>query len=283
MSRQKSNKGRGGQTSREAKKSKSSSATKKPAAPKSEKAQLRQIEQQKAARRLMLKRTARTVAIFAVVFVAFLAFSAWNNRERDPVSQLGAAYEQARNQATACGAAAPEPADPMRFEQPTNLGLTGPVTATITTSCGDLVLELDPGLAPASVNSFVFLAEQGFYDRTVVYAVDPALWIQAGDQTAMGEEGAGYRVPDEPPPADVPYERGTVALAYGGGPNRSDSRFVIYLTDDPPQRSLNIIGRVASGEEVLDEIASIDRGLQITGARTRPLQTVYIEKVTIVR
>lgn len=254
-----------------------------PAKPKSEQAQQRQVERAKAERRQLLKRTGRNFLIAVIAGVAVLGLIAWNDRDRDPVSVLGTAYETARAQTVACGADAPEPPERMMFEAPDDLGLSGTLTATVVMSCGDIVIDLDANQAPQSVNSFVFLAEQGFYDGTVIYSVRPDLAIEAGDQTAMGDEGAGYRVVDEPPPDDFEFGRGTVALASGGGPNRSDSRFMVVLTDDVPLADLNVIGAVRSGDEVLDDIASIDLGAQITGARTRPLETVYIETVTIER
>ncbi len=254
-----------------------------PAKPKSEQAAKRQVERAKAERRKLLKRTARNFLIVVVAGAAVLGITAWNNRDQDPVAVLGEAYEQARGQAVACGATVPEPAEPMEFDAPDDLELSGPLTATIATSCGDIVIQLDPDQAPESVNSFVFLAEQGFYDGTVVYSVKPTVAIEAGDQSAMGDEGPGYRIVDEPPADDYVFGRGSVALAPGGGPNRSDSRFLIVLEDGVPLTDLNVIGQVTTGDDVLDLIADIDLGVQITGARTRPLETIYIESVTVDR
>ena len=254
-----------------------------PAKPKSEQATQRQVAKAKAERRQLLKRTGRNFLIVVVAGAVVLGISAWRNRDRDPVSELGAAYAQAREQVVACGGTAPDPAEPMEFEGPDDLELSGTVTATLVTSCGDLIIELDADEAPDSVNSFVFLAEQGFYDGTVVYSIKPGVAIEAGDQTAMGDEGPGYRVVDEPPADDFVFSRGTVALAAGGGPNRSDSRFMIVLGDDVPLADLNVIGQLTAGDDVLDLIAEIDLGAQITGARTRPLETVYIESVTVDR
>ena len=71
-------------------------------------------------------------------------------------------------QATRRAEAAPA-ATPIQFESPSDQGLTGRVTATIQTSCGPIVIELDPTDAPESVNSFVFLSREGFYDGTVFH------------------------------------------------------------------------------------------------------------------
>jgi len=254
-----------------------------PAKPKSEQATQRQVAKAKAERRQLLKRTGRNFLLVVLAGAVVLGISAWRNRDRDPVSELGAAYAQAREQVVACGGTAPDPAEPMDFESPDDLALSGTLTATVVTSCGDLVIELDADQAPDSVNSFVFLADQGFYDGTVVYSIRPEVAIEAGDQTAMGDRGPGYRVVDEPPADDYVFERGTVALAAGGGPNRSDSRFMIVLGEDVPLADLNVIGQVTAGDAVLDRIAEIDLGAQITGARTRPLETIYIESVAVDR
>lgn len=254
-----------------------------PAKPKSEQAAQREAQRAKAERRQLLKRTGRNFLIVVAAGIVVLGITAWRNRDRDPVSALGPAYEQARAQPVACDATPPDPATRLEFDGAEDMELAAPVTATVATSCGDLVITLDPEMAPASVNSFVFLAEQGFYDGTVVYSVRPDFAIEAGDQTAMGDAGPGYRIDDEPPGDDFVFERGTVALAAGGGPNRSDSRFLIVLADGVPLADLNVIGSLSSGEEVLDRIAEIDLGAQITGARTRPLETVYIESITIDR
>ncbi|MCK5919646.1 MAG: peptidylprolyl isomerase, partial [Methylococcales bacterium] len=75
--------------------------------------------------------------------------------------------------------------------------------ATMSTSCGDIEIELDPGIAPETVNSFVFLATEGYLDGTVLHRVIPGFIAQGGDQTATGMGGPGYTAPDEFPPSDM--------------------------------------------------------------------------------
>ena len=95
-----------------------------------------------------------------------------------------------REQVTACDADRPETAREMTFVMPDDLGIAGDVVATLHTSCGDLVIELLPEVAPVTVNSFVFLAEQGYFDGTVSHRIAPGFVVQFGDATAW-RRGSG--------------------------------------------------------------------------------------------
>ncbi len=132
-------------------------------------------------------------------------------------------YAEFRAQQTACGAAAPEPVTPMQFDAPINPGIDSEatVTATMSTSCGDIEIELDPSLAPETVDSFILLATEGYFDGTVFHRVIPDFVAQGGDQTATGTGGPGYVIPDEFPPLAVTYSRGAVAMA-NSGPGRPE-------------------------------------------------------------
>ena len=72
-------------------------------------------------------------------------------------------------------------------------------TVTITTDRGTIVMDLDPQLAPVSVNNFVALARQGYYDNLTFHRVEPGFVIQGGDPKGDGSGGPGYTIPDEPP------------------------------------------------------------------------------------
>src|SRR5687767_1261401 len=84
-------------------------------------------------------------------------------------------------------------------------------TATIRTSAGDMTAELFPKDAPRTVNNFVFLARDGFYDGVIFHRVIPGFMIQGGDPTGTGSGGPGYRFEDEP--VNRSYERGILAMA----------------------------------------------------------------------
>lgn len=189
-----------------------------------------------------------------------------------------------RAQSTFCDADAPEPATEMSFAEPDDLDLSGIVIAVITTSCGDVVIELDADAAPATVNSFVFLAEAGYFDGTVSHRVVAGFMIQAGDPTATGRGGPGYSIPDELPSEDnFVYARGTMAMA-NAGPNTGGSQFFLVLADAPLPPSFSVFGVVASGLEVMDRIAGVPTVARAAGQEpSSPLETVYIERVEIQR
>lgn len=185
-------------------------------------------------------------------------------------------------QPTACGAEAPDLVAPLSFAVPEDQGLDAAqvVSATITTSCGDIAIELDPAMAPATVNSFVFLASAGYFDGSVSHRVVPGFVIQAGDQTATGREGPGYTIPDELPEPGFVYEQGTLAMA-NSGPNSTGSQFFIVLADARLNPDFSAFGRVVDGFETLDRIAALPLGPNAFGELSVPLETVFIESVTI--
>ena len=185
-------------------------------------------------------------------------------------------------QPTACGAAAPAEVSPMTFDAPDDQSLdaSGPVTATITTSCGDIVVELYPELAPETVNSFVFLARSGYFDGSVSHRIVPGFVIQAGDPTATGAQGPGYTIPDELPEPGFLYEEGALAMA-NRGPNTTGSQFFIVLADAPLPNAYSYFGKVVSGFDTIERIAEIPLGANAFGEMSVPLETLYIETVDI--
>jgi len=191
-------------------------------------------------------------------------------------------YQAFREQPTACGAERPDAAAEFQFSAPDDLGLSGTVTAVLQTSCGDITLELDATAAPATVNSFVFLAESGYFDGTVSHRVLSGFVIQAGDPTASGFGGPGYTLPDELPADGFLYAAGTVAMA-NSGPNSGGSQFFLVLADAPLNPGFSVFGRVVAGMDVMDRIASIPMGQSAGLEPSRPLETLYLETVSIER
>ncbi len=170
----------------------------------------------------------------------------------------------------------------MTFDAPEDMGISGTVTAVIHTSCGPITLELDAEASPATVNSFVFLAEQGFFNGTACLRFLYGFVLQCGDPTATGTGDAGYEIPDEFPDEGFQYERGVVAMA-NAGPGTTGSQFFIVTGDAsalPAQFS--ILGRVVDSEETLAALDEVVRGVQPgTGEPSAPLETIYIESVEI--
>lgn len=147
--------------------------------------------------------------------------------------------------------------------------------ATLQTNHGDIAIDLFPAEAPRAVNSFLFLAGEGFYDGVTFHRVVPGFVIQGGDPTGTGRGGPGYRFRDE---LEGPgkYSRGTVAMA-NAGPNTNGSQFFICLGDLKLPHQYTIFGRVTSGMEAVDAIAALP-----TDPQDRPQQDAVIERVTIV-
>lgn len=197
-------------------------------------------------------------------------------------SALGATYEAFRSQETACGASAPPPAAVLQFDaaEDEQIDPASTVTATISTSCGDLILRLDPAAAPQTVNSFVFLARQGYFDGTVFHRIAPGFVIQGGDPTAVGTGGPGYTVPDEFPADGFSYDRGVVAMANAGA-DSTGSQFFIVLSDSGLPPTFSAFGTVIDGDATLDAIAAVPVGPSASGETSDPQQTVYIESVAI--
>jgi peptidyl-prolyl cis-trans isomerase B (cyclophilin B) len=185
-------------------------------------------------------------------------------------------------QPTACGAQAPAPVKEMTFEAPEdqNLDPDTPVTATITTSCGDIVIQLDPSIAPETVNSFVFLARSGYYNGSVSHRIVPGFVFQAGDPTATGRGGPGYTIPDELPESGFVYKAGSVAMA-NSGPDTNGSQFFITLADVPLPADYTYFGQVVDGLDTLNAITQIPLGVNQFGEQSVPLETLYIDSITI--
>jgi len=203
-----------------------------------------------------------------------------------PLASVPADYGGYLHQTTACGADQPDPAVEMKFDSPGDAALTGKTLVTLHTSCGTIEIGLDPDLAPETTNSFVFLAESGFFDGTVSHRIIPDFMMQAGDPTATGRGGPGYTLPDELPSGEGTYTRGVVAMA-NAGPGTTGSQFFIMLGDAEwlgPQYS--VIGSVASGFEVLDLIAQVPLGRGANSADpnpSTPLESVFIESISVER
>ncbi|MGH2680576.1 MAG: peptidylprolyl isomerase [Actinomycetota bacterium] len=159
-------------------------------------------------------------------------------------------------------------------------------TATMVTSCGTIVIELDARAAPQTVNSFAFLAEKGYFDGQYFHRLDTSIdVIQGGDPSGTGADGPGYAIPDELR-GNESYTPGTLAMA-NAGPNTGGSQF--FIVTGPAGTNLDgnpdytIFGHVAEGLEVAQRIQAlpiVDPNTQDLSGQ-RPAQAVYLEEVTI--
>ena len=151
--------------------------------------------------------------------------------------------------------------------------------ATLHTSAGDITFDLLSDHAPKTVNNFVFLAREGYYEGVPFHRIIKGFMVQTGDPTGTGSGGPGYRFADEP--VRLPYTKGIVAMA-NAGPNTNGSQFFIVHGADaglPP--SYTIFGRVREGLDVLDTIAGTPVGPAPGGERSKPQQDVRITSVEI--
>jgi peptidyl-prolyl cis-trans isomerase B (cyclophilin B) len=122
---------------------------------------------------------------------------------------------------------------------------------TITTDRGPIVMDLDPQLAPNTVNNFVGLARTGYYDGLTFHRVVPEFVIQGGDPEGSGRGGPGYKFADEPVKGE--YTRGAVAMA-NAGPDTNGSQFFICIDDCTRKLapSYNLFGYVVEGQDVAE-------------------------------
>jgi cyclophilin family peptidyl-prolyl cis-trans isomerase len=207
----------------------------------------------------------------------------------EPGSVTGTVDPQPGPEEVACGGSTPKGAlkPKPQFNAPAEvLKKNHTYTATFQTSCGDIVVELLADTAPATVNSFVFLAEQGFFDATRIHRIDSSIAVlQGGDPTGTGTGGPGYSIPDEYTGKDT-YGPGTLAMANTGSPNSGGSQFFIITGDNghglDASPTYTVFGKVIEGLDVAQTIQGLDIQDPNGGIDgQQPAQAVYIEKVTI--
>jgi cyclophilin family peptidyl-prolyl cis-trans isomerase len=146
------------------------------------------------------------------------------------------------------------------FEQPPPTCIEDGVTytATVATTEGDVVIELDSAAAPVTVNNFVVLARYHFYDNVPFHRIIPGFMNQAGDPVGPtpGTGGPGYNIPDELPTGEAPYPAGTLAMANTGSADTGGSQWFIVVGDGGQQLTptYSVFGHVVEGQEIIDEI-----------------------------
>ena len=163
-----------------------------------------------------------------------------------------------------------------QYENSPNLILdpTMKYSATIETDQGPMTAELFPADVPITVNNFVFLAREGFYEDGCFHRIISGFMIQGGCPEGKGTGGPGYRFQDEE--VTRPYTKGTLAMA-NAGPNTNGSQFFIMHQDTPGlPPNYTIFGKLTDGEDVLETIASSP-----TVANDRPAERRTIHNITI--
>lgn len=134
---------------------------------------------------------------------------------------------------------------------------------TMETNKGTIELELYPQHAPITVNNFVFLANEGFYDGVLFHRVIRDFVIQGGDPTGTGSGGPGYRFKDETFGNPLTHKRGALSMA-NAGPNTNGSQFfIVYKPQSHLDGKHTVFGQVTSGMDICDKIVQNDRMVRV--------------------
>ena len=137
-------------------------------------------------------------------------------------------------------------------------------TATLATTRGEIVCELFPKDAPKTVNNFVFLAREKFYDETVFHRVIADFMIQCGDPTATGRGGPGYRFEDEVKNNPNKHQVGSLSMA-NAGPNTNGSQFfVTHVVTNWLDGKHTVFGKVTKGQDVVNAVQQGDQLISVT-------------------
>ncbi len=181
-----------------------------------------------------------------------------------------------------CAEPIPVRPNDVSFDSAPSPGDTVPGTLTLTTNCGDIVIDLLADKAPATVASMAFLADTGFYDATACHRLTTSgiFVLQCGDPAGNGTGGPGYQLPDENLPAEgeANYPAGTVAMA-NAGPGTAGSQFFLVYEDTTLPSGYTIWGQITEGLDVVRAIA--DAGTADGGPDGSPAQAVVIESATV--
>lgn len=161
---------------------------------------------------------------------------------------------------------------------PITIDVTAQYTAIIRTNLGSMVIELFADQAPVTVNNFIFLANDGFYNGVIFHRVIPSFMIQGGDPTGTGTGGPGYRFQDEIVAGLTFDQPGRLAMA-NAGPGTNGSQFFVTTVPTPNLNGAHtIFGQVTQGQEVADAISHTQ-----TAAQDRPVTPVVIQGIEITK
>jgi cyclophilin family peptidyl-prolyl cis-trans isomerase len=188
-----------------------------------------------------------------------------------------------------CAVDIPPPSEPKQTytaAPPMTIDPNKTYTAKMTTTCGEIEIALDTKNAPQTVNSFVYLAHQHFYDGLKFHRVAKDFVVQGGDPKGDGTGGPGYTLPDEPPPDG--YKAGSVAMA-NAGPGTTGSQFFLTWTDQGaanlggPPYLYSTLGTITNGLDVVAKLGTdVDPNQNPSDPSTQtPPVPIYILEVQI--
>jgi cyclophilin family peptidyl-prolyl cis-trans isomerase len=191
--------------------------------------------------------------------------------------------------AVACDAEAPAPADPRQYDAPPETVIEEGVDygAVIETSCGDITVDLLEEQAPQTVNNFVFLAREGYFNGLIFHRIAQDFVVQAGDPNGLNgtePDGPGYSIEDELPAGSNEYKFGALAMA-NAGPNTGGSQFFFVVSEQAAglQPDYSIFGQASEDSATtLETIAEQKTFGGSNPARAEmPRKSVYIESIEI--
>ena len=151
-------------------------------------------------------------------------------------------------------------------------------TANIKTNKGNILIELFPASAPKTVNNFVFLANDGFYDGVIFHRVIPNFMIQGGDPTGTGTSGPGYKFEDEID-NKLDFDKPGILAMANSGPGTNGSQFFITTAATPHLKGNHtIFGKVLEGQDIADTISTVP-----SGQGNKPNEPIVIQGVEITK
>lgn len=173
---------------------------------------------------------------------------------------------------------------PMSWDSPPAMEIDSAKSyeAEVTTSKGTFTIELYAKDAPKTVNNFVFLSKQGFYNNVIFHRIIESFMVQTGDPEGTGKGGPGYSFEDEK--TTYQYEPGIVAMANAGA-NTNGSQFFICTGEDSASLNMQpyytIFGKVTDGMDVVKDIAATPVEADIRGEMSSPTETIQIKEIKI--
>ena len=268
-------------------------------------------ERQVRNRRDSVVRARRRTAVVGAAVIAVVAVSAgaWvavgsGDKKAKPVAKASATTPAATPSATATATAAPGPkagsahlagcstpaagkpnGKQWKTEPAMTITTTAAYTATLNTNCGPITIKLDAAAAPHTVNSFVYLASQHYFDHVTCHRLTTSgiFVLQCGDPTGTGSGSPGYSFKDENLTAAAikggTYPAGTVAMANSGA-NTNGSQFFLVYKDSPLPAQYTPFGTITGGMQMLQKIGAAGAAAADATGNTAPLQTVVMNSVT---
>jgi cyclophilin family peptidyl-prolyl cis-trans isomerase len=266
---------------------------------KKENARAAKEQREAAVRRSKRIRSGITVGVVALIFVGLIVILSvtGGHKKKNDAASTTTTTKSASTATTAKGATTtatgkaalpagcvttvPPKANPPTFKAPPpmTIDVSKTYVAHVSTTCGDFDITLDPKVAPKTANSFVFLANQHFYDGLTFHRLVKDFVIQGGDPKGDGSGGPGYELPTEPPKDG--YHAGSVAMA-NAGPGTTGSQFFVTVSEDGakglggPPYLYSDLGSVTKGMDVIQKLMTFAPASD--GPPTMPL---YINSITI--